>query len=121
MTQVPRPKPRDLQDRTLAFAAGVRAFVRVLPRTLANVEDARQAIRSSGSVGANHIEANEGISKKDFVLRLRIARKEAKECRYWLRLLDVRGKGDLEIQRQDLVQECAELLAIPSAIINKCQ
>ena len=121
MTQAPKAKPRDLEERTLAFAASVRALVRGLPRTLANFEDARQAIRASGSVGANYIEANERLSKKDFILRLRISRKEAKECRYWLRLLDVRGNVDLENQRQGLVQECTELLAILSTIITKCQ
>ena len=121
MTQVPNAKPRALEDRTLAFAVSVRTFVRALPRTIANIEDARQVIRASGAVVANYIEANEGLSKKDLVLRMRIARKEAKECRYWLRLLDVRGSRDLENQRQNLVQECTELLAILSAIINKCQ
>jgi hypothetical protein len=80
-----RKRPYDLEDRTLAFARRCRAFVRRLPRTVANAEDAKQLVRASGSVGANYIEANEALSKKDFRMRVKI-RKEAKEARYWTRL-----------------------------------
>ncbi len=59
----------DLEDRTLAFAKRVRDFVKRLPNSLANIEDGKQVIRSSGSVGANYIEANESLSKKDFILQ----------------------------------------------------
>ena len=79
----------DLEDRTFIFARDVRALVRQIPKTLANIEDAKQVVRSSGSVGANYIEANESLSKKDFLMRIKICRKEAKESRYWLRLIDI--------------------------------
>lgn len=72
-------KRYDLEDRTLAFAKRVRSFVKSLPNSLANIEDGKQVVRSSGSVGANYIEANESLSKKDFALRIKICRKEAKE------------------------------------------
>src|SRR6266536_4268315 len=78
----------DLEDRTFQFAKQVRAFIKTVPRTLANNEDARQLIRSSGSLGANYIEANEPLSKKDFRMRVKISRKESKESRFFLRLLD---------------------------------
>src|SRR5881227_3534252 len=68
----------DLEDRTFKFAQRVRAFIKTLPRTLANIEDARQLIRASGSLGANYIEANEALSKKDFRMRVKISRKESK-------------------------------------------
>lgn len=58
-------KRYDLEDRTFAFAKATRAFVKKLPRTIANIEDAKQFIRASGSIGANYIEANESIGKKD--------------------------------------------------------
>ena len=74
-------KPRDLEDRTFRFAELVRAFVKELLRTASNIEDIRQLVRASGSVAANWIEANEALSKKDFVLRVKICRKEAKESR----------------------------------------
>ena len=84
MTNKEKPKQYDLEDRTYAFAKGVRAFVRRLPRSIANTEDSKQVVRSSGSVGANYIEANEALRKKDFVMRIKICRKEAKESAYWL-------------------------------------
>jgi four helix bundle protein len=121
MSEAQSTKRYDLEDRTLAFAAGVRALVKRLPRSLGNVEDARQLIRASGSVGANYIEANEALGKKDFLLRLRISRKEAKECRYWLRLLDLAGSEHLERERAKFEREASELLRILSAIITKAQ
>jgi len=60
----------------------VRAFVKTLPKSTANEEDIRQLDWSSGAVGANYIEANEGLGDKDTVMRMRIAREEAKEARY---------------------------------------
>ena len=72
-------KRYDLEERTLQFAKDVRAFVKMLPRTIANGEDVRQLVRASGSVGANYIEANDSLGKKDFVMRVKISRKEAKE------------------------------------------
>src|SRR3989344_7033958 len=84
MTENQNTKQYDLEDRTLNFAKRVREFVKKLPKTTANFEDINQLIRSSGSVGANYIEANESFSKKDFILRIKISRKEAKESRYWL-------------------------------------
>lgn len=80
----PRASQYDLEDRTFDFAKLVREFVKLLPKTLANLEDIQQVVRSSGSVGANYIEANESLSKKDFLMRIEICRKEAKESRYWL-------------------------------------
>ena len=68
-------KQYDLEDRTFIFAKDVRAFVKLIPKTLANIEDTKQVVRSSGSVGANYIEANESLSKKDFVMRIKICRK----------------------------------------------
>jgi four helix bundle protein len=78
-------------------------------------------IRSSGSVGANYIEANEALGRKDFLLRLKICRKEAKESRYWLMLLNVGSKPELLQQREVLVQECTELMNIFGAIYRKSQ
>lgn len=109
----------DLEERTFDFAREVRVFVRQLPRTICNAEDVKQLVRSSGSIGANYIEANEALSKKDFRMRLKIARKEAKESRYWLRLLDTGSEPTLVSQRVELIRESSELLKILSAIINK--
>ena len=76
-------KPYDLEERTFQFAKRVRSFIKRLPHTVANVEDARQLARASASVGANYIEANEALGKKDFKLHIRISRKESKESRFF--------------------------------------
>jgi four helix bundle protein len=110
-------KSYDLEDRTFEFAKSVREFVNKLPRTIANIEDGKQLIKSSGSVGANYIEANEALSKKDFMMRIKISRKEAKESRYWLRLLNI--PQDLESERQSLIDEVEELKNILSSILLK--
>jgi hypothetical protein len=65
-------KQYDLEERTLEFAKRVRRFVKKMPKTIANLEDIRQVVRSSGSVGANYIEANDSLSKRDFSLRIKI-------------------------------------------------
>ena len=107
----------DLEERTLKFAGAVRAFVKMLPRSVTNIEDGKQLVRSSGSIGANYIEANESLSKKDFIMRIKIARKEAKESVYWLRLVDV--SDSLETRRATLEMEAVELTKILSAILQK--
>jgi four helix bundle protein len=114
-----KQKQFDLEDRTFEFAKNVRAFVKILPQNLSNREDAKQVIRSSGSVGANYIEANESLGKKDFFMRIKISKKEAKESRYWLRLLDIGNAENLEVQRARLVQEAQELTNIFGAIVKK--
>jgi four helix bundle protein len=111
----------DLEERTTVFAERVRAFVKTLPRTIANIEDIKQGVRSSGSVGANYIEANEALSAKDRLVRMKIARKEAKETRYWLRLMDVGSNSVHETERQVLRQEAYELMNILAAIIRKLE
>jgi four helix bundle protein len=111
----------DLEDRTFQFAKDVRVLVKMLPRSIGNDEDGRQLVKASGSVGANYIEANESLSKKDFVMRVKISRKEAKESRYWLRLLDTAGGEVLERQRAALIQEATELMNIFGAILRKTQ
>jgi len=109
----------DLEDRTFAFARDCRAFVKRLPRTICNIEDAKQLVKASGSVGANYIEANEALSKKDFKYRIRVCRKEAKESGYWLRLVETGNDAELESERRRLVQEAKELKHIFGAIATK--
>jgi four helix bundle protein len=119
MSQNENPKRFDLEDRTFAFAKRARALVKELTKTIGNIEDARQLVRSSGSVGASYIEANEALSKKDFVLRIKICRKEAKETRYWLRLIEATDTADTE--RDALIQEAQELMNMFGAIFRKTE
>jgi four helix bundle protein len=109
----------DLEERTFEFCKAVRLFVKNLPRTTANTEDVKQLIRSSGSVGANYREANEALSKKDFLVRIRISRKEAKECVYWLRVIRETNDLDSPAEAERLMGEAGELTKILSAIAAK--
>ena len=114
-------KRYDLEERTFVFAKTARKFIKLLPITEANRVDARQLLRASGSVAANYIEANESLSKKDFLYRIRVCRKEAKESRLHLRLLDTGEEPSVERQRCDLIQETIELVSIFSAILRNSE
>ena len=119
MTQNQNRKQYDLEDRTLVFAKNVRSLIKRLPKTLSNLEDGKQVVKASGSVGANYIEANEALSKKDFRMRIKICRKEAKEARYWLKLVDVADDEGLDKEILDLIKESTELMNIFGAILRK--
>jgi four helix bundle protein len=77
----------DLEERTYRFAKNVSLFCKKLPRTISNIEYVKQLLKASASVGTNYIEANEALSKKDFKMRIKICRKEAKEAAFWLKLI----------------------------------
>ncbi len=117
MTEYSKSKQYDLEDRTLLFAKNVRTYINKISRSISNIEYSKQLIRSSGSVGANYIEANEAFSKKDFVMRIKICRKEAKESRYWLELTESQTRDLME--KKKLVSEATELLKIFNAIVVK--
>jgi four helix bundle protein len=109
---------RNLEERTAEFAKRVIRLCQALPKNHVNSPLISQIVRSSGSVGANYREANEGLGKKDFVYRLRIARKEAKETSYWLDLIED-ANGGFKERMKPLFQEAIELRNILSSIITK--
>ena len=120
MTEIRNSKPvYDLEERTFQFAKEVRLFVKTLPKTIANIEDGKQLIKASGSVGANYREANESLSKKDFVFRIKICRKEAKESAYWLRLIHETNNLKNAKDAISLIQEASELKKIFSSILER--
>ena len=108
----------ELELRCLKFAKSVRDFCKAIKSTAINLVYIKQIIRSSSSIGANYIEANEKLGKQDLIMHLKISRKEAKETQYWLDLLD---DSNNETERETLKQEAEELKRIFSAIINKIQ
>ena len=112
-------KYRDLEERSLQNAMRVRDLVKKVEQSIWNREYIKQVVRSSGSVGANYIEANEFLGDKDFLMKARISRREAKETMYWIRLLDLEGKSEIEPERKAMIQENDELKRIFSAILNK--
>ncbi len=112
-------KQYDLEERTFQFAKNVALYIKKFSRTISNIEYGKQVVRASGSVGANYIEANEALSKKDFIMRIKICRKEAKESTYWLRLI---GETNSEKYTEDgnkLINEATELKKIFSSILEK--
>ena len=121
MTKTQNSKQYDLEDRTLVFAKEIRGFVKSIKKDMANLEDGKQLIRASGSVGANYIEANEALSKKDFLMRIKICRKEAKESKYWLNLIHADSDSIIAAKKTELEQEAGELTNIFGAILRKSE
>lgn len=117
MTDQTPPKRYDLEERTLLFARRIVDYVNKLPRTVSNHEIGEQLVRAGTAVGANYIEANEALGKKDCAMRMRISRKEGKESRYWLNLSQ--PIPDREGEKQSLIQEATELMNILSDILRK--
>lgn len=116
-TEIPTPKRYDLEERTLLVAKRVNEYVNKLPRTISNIENGKQLVKSSGSVGANYIEVNESLSRKDFGMRIKISKKEAKESRYWLRLTE--PLDEAKVEKEALVNEATELMKIFDSILAK--
>ena len=112
-------KQYDLEARTLSFAKAVRAHIKKLHKTVSNIEDTKQVVRSSGSVGANYIEANESLGKKDFIMRIKICRKEAKETCYWLKLIELNNDKYLTEENSGLIDEAQQLMKIFGSILEK--
>lgn len=121
MTNDQSPKKKfDLEDRTLDFAKRVVRMCKELPTNTVNDKLIDQVIRSAGSVGANYREANDALGTKDFLMRLKISRKEAKETHFWLELI-IEANPSLKKRIESLFQESLELKKILSAIITKLQ
>lgn len=117
MLQTGESHKYDLEERCLKFAKRVNAYVNQLPKTIPNIENGKQLVRAVGSVGANYIEANEALSKKDFKMRVKISKKEAKESRYWLELTQPLKENQKE--KENLLNEATELMKIFGSILEK--
>ena len=109
----------DLEERTAVFAERIRDFCLKLPRNAVNTEYVSQLIRSGSSPGANYIEANESIGDKDFMMKIKTCRREAKESAYWLRLVITDHSSEMENERSLLRQEAKEFILIFTAILKK--
>jgi four helix bundle protein len=116
MTKTGERPPFDIKERTLAFGVRVVKVAQRLPKTIAGRELGKQTMRSGTSIGANVEEADGATSKKDFIHKMGIARKEARETRYWLRIIGSTLMNDQEIE--SLTNERDELAKILSKIIQ---
>lgn len=108
-----------LEERCYQFAKRVRAFSRRIKKDVENIENLKQLVRASGSVGANYIEANENVGPGDLKFRIRISRKESKESMHFLGLVEVFGNSELETERTILIDEAGQLRKIFSAMLKK--
>ncbi len=93
-------KKYDLEERTFQFAKNVAIFCKTLPKTISNREYSEQVVAAPASVGANYIEANESLSKKDFVFRIKISRKESRESAFFLRLIKETDSENIVMRQQ---------------------
>lgn len=114
-----KTKIYDLEERTFQFAKCFTLYHKKLPKTVSNIEYGIQGARSTGSTGANDIEANEALSKKDFYHRIKICRKEAKESAYWIRLLIETNDETNKDEGLALFNEAIELKKIFSSMLPK--
>jgi len=112
---------KDIENRILEFANKVRIFVKKLRETTANVEDVKQIINSSGSIGANYIQAHNSSDKKTFIRQIKICRKKAEESRFWLSLLDTDWNPEQELERKKLIHEAIGLINIFNSILHSAK
>jgi len=121
MNKIQNSKQYDLEDRTFKFAKNIALYIKQLPKNICNLEYGKQVVGASGSVGANYIEANEALSKKDFLMRIKICRKEAKESAYWLGLIVETNDEKYKQEGKKLLNEATELKKIFSSILTKSE
>ena len=113
----PNQKQFDLIDRTTNFAIKIISFVKRIPLNPYTRPIIDQLIRSGTSIGANYAEADETNSRRDFINKISIAKKETKETRYWLQLI-ISTPGLVKAEAEDLQREARELNLIFGAIIR---
>lgn len=108
----------DLEERTAVFGENILSLVKTIPNTIHTRPLISQLIRSATSIGANYMEANGASSKKDFRNKISISRKEARETKYWLRMVKYSCSAK-ERECVRLWKEAHELTLIFSKILQK--
>lgn len=111
-------KPQDIKERTFEFAIKIIQFAEDLPNSRSSQVVSKQLIRSRTSIGANVEEAVAASSKEDFIYKMNIALREARETNYWLRIIQrtLPGGGDTF---KILLQESEGIMKILAAIVSK--
>jgi four helix bundle protein len=108
----------DLEERTTRFGEGVITFAKKIPRNPVTLSLISQLVRSGTSVGANYCEADDAVSKKDFRNKIGTCKKEARETKYWLRMI-AGAEPDMKEEGRVLWQEAKELHLIFASILRK--
>ena len=110
----------DIKERTFQFAVAIVQFVNELPKTTAGYALGRQLIRSGTSIGANVEEAAGARTKKEFINAMNIAKREARETLFWLRVIAQAGLVSLQII-QPVLSEADELVRILTTIVKRAE
>ena len=113
-----RKANKNLLDRTLKFAEDILALAQKLPKNIVNNPLILQIIKAGTSIGANYREACDAESSKDFIHKIKIAKKEARESKYWLKLLP-KVNPNFRDQIVPLGQEVEEFVKIFASIVSK--
>jgi four helix bundle protein len=108
----------DLEERTALFGESVIAFAKRIPRTAITLSLISQIVRSGTSVGSNYCEADDAVSKKDFRNKIGTCKKEARETKYWLRMIAA-AEPNTKDDARALWQEAEELHLIFASILRK--
>ena len=115
-------RDHDIYERLLSFGIRIVKFCRILSKNFDNKVIADQLIRAGTSVGANMQEADSASSRKDFINKVTIAKKEAQETNYWLKVINgaelVNNEKNIE-ELKSLLQESEELIKIIGSILAK--
>ena len=113
-----RKEQNQLHEYAVKFALEIREFGKLLPMTVSNVEDLKQLIRASGSIGATYIRAQSASNRTEYLLEIKKCAMETNATAYWLRLVDSQGAGELEIRRKQLLNAAQELAMVFSKILQ---
>ena len=110
----------DLEERTLKFSKDCIDLCKSLDKNIINLEIIKQLLRSACSVGANYREANDTLTKKDFLHKIGICRREAKESKYWLELI-LHSDSSFSDKLEPLIDEALQLARIFASISSSKQ
>ena len=110
-----KPRVYDLEERTARFGEAVIDFVKQIPQDAVTSRLISQLVGAATSVGANYVEADDAVSKKEFLKSIGTCRKEARETKHFLRMI-VRAVPELKLQARTLWLEAKELNLIFSKI-----
>jgi len=119
-TSVVREEPRekrvyDLEERTARFGEAITDFAKTVPQSAVTSRIISQLVGAGTSVGANYLEADDAVSKKEFLKNIGTCRKEARETKHFLRMT-VRAVPELKAEARKLWMEARELNLIFSKI-----
>ena len=114
----------DIYDRAFDFAVKSDKLLDKLHKSMAIMEYSKQLIKASGSIGANIEEADGVLTRRDFINKMGIARRESRESRHWLRLIEATASFKEQVEKEELkwlIKESTEIMLILNSIIENTE